>query len=477
MRPPAWLMWTALVAVGAIALAVVLARGAARAAGRGQELAETHGCVGCHSPPNGPALSGYLLGAWLAPNITPDPVSGIGAWSRDDVFGYLRRGRAPGKDQASGPMAAIIEALSQVPDDDLYSLIDWLARQPARRDPADAVPAFARGEPLARDPEVRRGISFAASPQTAASGASLYNTSCASCHGARGAGTSDGYYPPLSHNSTVGRRTPYNLLAVLLFGVKRDLTDGSILMPGFDRQRGADAGLADDELARLANFVVETFGDPAAATIGADNIQTTRAGLWSSGEPSAARGQLIAVSGGGAGADGACFRCHRVDGLGDAAAAFPRLAGLDARYLAKQMDDYRSGVRPNDMMGPIARRLDRSDDQGIALYYAARSERSAIATAAAPDDGIVRLGATLYARGSQERGIQACATCHGPDGRGMNGTYPSIVQAATYTATQLRLWRTGVRRNDYGDIMGAISRRMTEEDIRAVSAYTARFAH
>src|SRR4051794_28034645 len=51
-----------------------------------QEFAAGNVCVGCHSPTNGPALSGMLTGRWLSPNITPDRVSGIGAWSRDDLF-------------------------------------------------------------------------------------------------------------------------------------------------------------------------------------------------------------------------------------------------------------------------------------------------------------------------------------------------------------------------------------------------------
>src|SRR4051794_3946425 len=55
-----------------------------------QEFASGNVCIGCHTPANGPLLSGMQLGRWLGPNITPDRVSGIGAWSRDEVFRYLR---------------------------------------------------------------------------------------------------------------------------------------------------------------------------------------------------------------------------------------------------------------------------------------------------------------------------------------------------------------------------------------------------
>lgn len=59
------------------------------------------------------------------------------------------------------------------------------------------------------------------------------NTSCASCHGATGAG--DGYFPSHYYNTAVGHRDPSDLLAVLLNGVQRtSQAKGSVLMPGFD---------------------------------------------------------------------------------------------------------------------------------------------------------------------------------------------------------------------------------------------------
>ena len=56
-------------------------------------------------------------------------------------------------------------------------------------------------------------------------------------------------------------------------------------------------------------------------------------------QPSAERGHAIAVGGGPGGAGAACFSCHGLQGQGDGGAAFPRLAGLDAQYLARQMAD------------------------------------------------------------------------------------------------------------------------------------------
>jgi cytochrome c553 len=193
---------------------------------------------------------------------------------------------------------------------------------------------------------------------------------------------------------------------------------------------------------------------------------------------SVAQGQLIAVGGGPGGAGVACFSCHGLQGQGDAGGAFPRLAGLDAHYLAKQMDDYASGARADAVMTPISRQLSPADRQSVALYYAGLPAQVPLSgSAAAADVSLIQRGATLYAQGSAEHGIQACANCHGPGGRGLNRVYPSIAgQPLPYVETQLRLWQAGVRRNDIADLMGSVARRMTDEDIRAASAYVAGLA-
>jgi cytochrome c553 len=194
--------------------------------------------------------------------------------------------------------------------------------------------------------------------------------------------------------------------------------------------------------------------------------------------PSVAQGQLIAVGGGPGGAGAACFSCHGLQGQGDAGGAFPRLAGLDAHYLAKQMDDYASGARSDGVMTPISRQLTRVDRQSVALYYAGLpAQAPQVASVAAADAHLIQRGATLYAQGSAEHGIQACANCHGPGGRGLSHVYPSIAgQPLSYVEAQLRRWQAGVRRNDIADLMGSVARRMTDEDLRAASAYVAGLA-
>lgn len=151
-------------------------------------------------------------------------------------------------------------------------------------------------------------------------------------------------------------------------------------------------------------------------------------------EVSAERGHFIVVGGGPNGAGSACFSCHGLRGQGDAGGAFPRLAGIDVQYLARQMEDYASGTRPNAVMSPIAQALSRADRRAVSVYYAGLPAGGpTVGPATVADARSVQWGATLYAQGSAERGIQACANCHGPNGQGLNRMNPPIAgQPASY---------------------------------------------
>jgi cytochrome c553 len=172
---------------------------------------------------------------------------------------------------------------------------------------------------------------------------------------------------------------------------------------------------------------------------------------------------------------GACFRCHGVDGKGDGAAAFPRLTGQVYKYLYDALKDYASGARNNAVMSPIALALTDQQMRDVAAYYAAQRD--------APHDprpeinaDQLQYGAALAAVGSATRGVQGCTNCHGIDGAGLPPTYPYLAgQYANYLEAQLRAWKTGARRGGAsGGIMEQIAKRLTDEDIRAVSLYFAR---
>lgn len=65
---------------------------------RGRYLATAADCAACHTRPGGKPFAGGValqtpFGTLVAPNITPDPEAGIGAWTDDEFVSALREGR------------------------------------------------------------------------------------------------------------------------------------------------------------------------------------------------------------------------------------------------------------------------------------------------------------------------------------------------------------------------------------------------
>jgi mono/diheme cytochrome c family protein len=68
---------------------------------RGRYLAVLGDCVGCHTAPGGTPFAGGAaletpFGALLGPNITPDVVTGVGAWSEEDFRRVMHEGIGKG---------------------------------------------------------------------------------------------------------------------------------------------------------------------------------------------------------------------------------------------------------------------------------------------------------------------------------------------------------------------------------------------
>ena len=65
-----------------------------------------------------------------------------------------------------------------------------------------------------------------------------------------------------------------------------------------------------------------------------------------------------------------CQTCHGMDGLSKLPEA-PHLAGQPEPYLIKSLDEYRKGVRQNEMMSIVAKELSDADIADLAAYYSA----------------------------------------------------------------------------------------------------------
>jgi len=164
-----------------------------------------------------------------------------------------------------------------------------------------------------------------------------------------------------------------------------------------------------------------------------------------------------------------CAGCHGADG-NSAAPNFPKLAGLDADYIAKQLADFKSGARKDPIMSGMAAGLTNRDMADLGAFFAAQPRSAGTANLSA--DGR-KLAETLYRGGSPKMGIAACMSCHGPAGAGIPPRFPAVSgQHATYTAKQLTDFKTGARSND-GGIMTPIAFRLSEAEIKALSEYMA----
>lgn len=184
------------------------------------------------------------------------------------------------------------------------------------------------------------------------------------------------------------------------------------------------------------------------------------------GDPAA--GQQLVMQGDGKGG-APCLACHGVDGAGNDAAGFPRLAGLDAGYLARQLRDYRDGRRSDPIMLPNAANLSDQQIDDVAAYYQGQSAQP---TPAGADDSVLALGEKLVKQGDWDNYIAPCESCHGPDSQGVGSTFPALAgQHAGYLRKQLEAWQSGARTNDENQLMLAIAGRLNPQQIEAVAAY------
>lgn len=92
-------------------------------------------CVGCHSPPyqeaqhlGGGRVLPTVFGVFYAPNISPHPTDGIGAWTEADFVRAMREGRAP-DGHAYWPTFPYM-AYTHMSDDDVHALWVYLRAQP-----------------------------------------------------------------------------------------------------------------------------------------------------------------------------------------------------------------------------------------------------------------------------------------------------------------------------------------------------------
>ncbi|WP_449371115.1 c-type cytochrome [Thiomonas sp.] len=168
-----------------------------------------------------------------------------------------------------------------------------------------------------------------------------------------------------------------------------------------------------------------------------------------------------------------CIACHGADGMGNAAAGYPRLAGLPQQYLADQLHAFASGKRNNAIMSGMARPLSAAQITTLAAYYA-KLKPSSTKPAPMPTGAVAAEGERLALRGDWEKGIPACIRCHGPGAVGVGENFPGLVgQSAAYIEAQIKAWKDGSRSGDPLGMMHTVALRMTDAQTQAVAQWLA----
>lgn len=176
-----------------------------------------------------------------------------------------------------------------------------------------------------------------------------------------------------------------------------------------------------------------------------------------------------------------CAGCHGENG-NSMVATFPKLAQQHSSYIGQQLHAFKDGSRKDPIMSPLAQSLTDEDITDIAAYYASQKVSENPMPVADDDDDspgakqtsvedIIAQGSNLYRNGDLSREVSACIACHGPHGEGNKpASFPALKsQHADYLIKTLRDFKSGVRSQNPENIMYMIAKKMTEDEIKAVS--------
>jgi len=196
---------------------------------------------------------------------------------------------------------------------------------------------------------------------------------------------------------------------------------------------------------------------------------------------------------------GSCISCHGENG-NSMTPLFPKLAAQNEGYLVKQIQAFKDGSRSEATMGAMVAGLTDQDMLDIAVYYAAQTVTENPLPQINPDDlddiddndaltadektaakqalqdqqaTLMALGFDVYRNGDLENEISACIACHGPYGEGNEpASFPALKgQHADYLIKTLTDFKAGARSNNPENMMHMIAKKMTEEEIKAISYY------
>ena len=224
----------------------------------------------------------------------------------------------------------------------------------------------------------------------------------------------------------------------------------------------------------------------------------------------------------------ACGSCHRAEGTGGPENA--SLAGLPAAYIVQQIEDYKSGARkfagpqrsPSVLMTAIAKATTTEEAQAAAAYFSSLKPKANIKVIEAdtvPVSEIARVFYTVSKTGGTEpigerilempvnaeqfehrdtrsqfiayvpKGSIAkgealartggtslttpCATCHGPDLKGIAAVPGIAGRSPSYLVRQLYDFQQHARAGSMGALMAGVVEKLSHDDMISLAAYAA----
>jgi cytochrome c553 len=148
---------------------------------------------------------------------------------------------------------------------------------------------------------------------------------------------------------------------------------------------------------------------------------------------------------------------------------YPSLASQVPGYVAKQLAWFKSGARESAVMKGMADPLSEQDMADLDAYYS--KQQAKLGSITDEERDLATEGQKLYRGGYAPFQISACMSCHGPSGHGVPPQFPRVAgQSRSYLETELLKFKSGKRKSQ-GDMMTSIAFRLSEQQIKAVSAY------
>jgi cytochrome c553 len=150
-----------------------------------------------------------------------------------------------------------------------------------------------------------------------------------------------------------------------------------------------------------------------------------------------------------------CLGCHGIEEYKNVYPTYsvPELVGQHPDYLVAALKEYKSGERSHVTMHEQATSLSDEDMLDIASYFAG---------------SVLKPGASAVGTPPQKV-AQLCVACHGKDGVGISGAYPTLAgQHADYLLRALQEYQRGDRKNA---VMATFVTTLSQGDLELIAQY------